>query len=274
MPHIQINNQSLYFERSGPSGNRSLILVHGFTCDHSDWKYQVEALRRSFDVIAVDLNCHGQSDANIEHCHIDGFADDIIALSTALNARDPVLIGHSMGCRVTAAAAKSGQFKGLVLVDGSLTATSENFDQLNAEAEEMSKKLDAATALGVFFDHMFFADADPELKSRIVTRAQQMDAETAGLLAARLRKWDAFSSRTALAEIDVPVLAVQSTGTAATGERIPLKPGDTTPWLDLLVEVLPAARIDILQGAGHFSMLEKPDGLNTLIEQFLADLGA
>jgi pimeloyl-ACP methyl ester carboxylesterase len=52
-------------------------------------------------------------------------------------------------------------------------------------------------------------------------------------------------------------------------KRVAMRPGDTTPFLDLLREHVTNLRIEILDGVGHFSQLEAPERLNRLIGGFL-----
>jgi pimeloyl-ACP methyl ester carboxylesterase len=55
-------------------------------------------------------------------------------------------------------------------------------------------------------------------------------------------------------------------------KRAPLKPGDTSPWLDLLRKSVPGARIEIVPGVGHFTQLEAVERVNRLIGDFAARL--
>src|ERR1700716_4294742 len=45
------------------SGSPTLIFVHGFACDLSDWAAQVRALAADFSLISLDLPGHGASRA-------------------------------------------------------------------------------------------------------------------------------------------------------------------------------------------------------------------
>ena len=50
----------IHFTDSGTS-TASVVLVHGFTCDHTDWERQIAHLSQNYRVIALDLPGHGQS---------------------------------------------------------------------------------------------------------------------------------------------------------------------------------------------------------------------
>jgi pimeloyl-ACP methyl ester carboxylesterase len=68
--------------------------------------------------IAVDLRGHGRSDRTPPYTW-DVFRDDVVALVDALDLRDLVGVGHSMGghCIALVAAARTARFQRLVLVD-------------------------------------------------------------------------------------------------------------------------------------------------------------
>ena len=44
-------------------GPKTIMLVHGWTCDESSWSEQVPALAKKYRVITMDLPGHGKSDA-------------------------------------------------------------------------------------------------------------------------------------------------------------------------------------------------------------------
>jgi pimeloyl-ACP methyl ester carboxylesterase len=83
----------------------------------------------------------------------------------------------------------------------------------------------------------------------------------------RITRWDAGKMDAALAEISAPLLAIQSTTRSADLKRAPMKPGDTSPWLDLLKSR--GARVEIVPDTGHFTMLEAAATVNRLIAGFI-----
>ena len=75
-----------------------------------------------------------------------------------------------------------------------------------------------------------------------------------------------------MARVAVPLLVVQSTYVNPERVRVPLAPGASSPWLDLVRQAVPAAQIDIVGGAGHFVMVEQPHAVNRRLEVFLTRL--
>ena len=74
-----------------------ILLVHGWTCDHTYFDRQAEHFSRNHRVISVDLRGHGESDKREQDYTMAGYADDIAWLCGQLAAAKPVIIGHSMG---------------------------------------------------------------------------------------------------------------------------------------------------------------------------------
>ena len=76
----------------------------------------------------------------------------------------------------------------------------------------------------------------------------------------------------ALDAVRVPLLAIQSTYLNSARVRVAIKPGETSPWIDLLRARVPGARIEVVTGVGHFPQLEAADRVNALVEDFCARL--
>jgi pimeloyl-ACP methyl ester carboxylesterase len=70
----------------------------------------------------------------------------------------------------------------------------------------------------------------------------------------------------------VPLLVLQSTYINTERVRVPLHPGVTTPWLELIRHYVPTAWIEIVSGVGHFSMLEAPEAVNQAVAAFVAQV--
>jgi len=118
---------------------------------------------------------------------------------------------------------------------------------------------------------MFFG-ASP-LAEAIIARALRQPMEIGAALWPRMARWDAGEMDAALAAVRVPLLAIQSTTRdPQTLRRMPLKPGDTTPWLDLVRQKKKDAKIEIVAGVGHFTQLEAPQEVNRLVRNFVLDL--
>ena len=248
-------------------GAPPLVFVHGFACDHADWRFQTDFFSKTHEVVACDLRGHGATPGRPQECSIEHYGGDVAALVNNLELRGVFLIGHSMGCRVVLEAARllPKRIAGVVLVDGSRNATSDP-DGAEAMARATIQKLGYANFAETLFRQMFFRKTKES--EAIVERAVTQSPAFGPELWPRVTRWDAGQMDAAFAALRAPVLAIQSTTRNAQLQRAPMKPGDTSPWIDYLKSR--GARIEIIPGVGHFTMLEAPERVNQLIADFLA----
>ncbi|MFS2218253.1 alpha/beta fold hydrolase [Telluria sp. Tellsp104] len=76
-----------------------MLFVAGWSMCSDSWGYQMMALcRQGLRCIAFDRRGHGRSSDPGGGYDLDTLADDIAAVIEALDLRDVVLVGHSMGC--------------------------------------------------------------------------------------------------------------------------------------------------------------------------------
>jgi len=262
----------IFYEEKG-SGDPPIVFVHGLACAHEDWHKQVEYFALSHRVVTLDLRGHGRSVGCTSGFDIVSFGADVAALITALQLPPVLLVGHSMGCRVVLECARIAprSVAGLVLIDGS------NLAATNAEVARRAT-LNAIQASGyeAFFDRlftqMFTSASDAETRDATVARARRLPQHVGLELVPQMSVWDTEFAAHALSSTKVPVKALQSTHLDENRERVSLRPGDSSPWLELVKELVPHAEIDILPGIGHFTMIEGADSVNRRLEAMLANL--
>ena len=254
----------MHFIRAG-LGTPPIFFVHGFACSHEDWQPQLDFFSKTNEVVACDLRGHGETPGRPRECSIEHYGGDVAALVNNLELKGAVLVGHSMGCRVVLEAARlvPKRVSRLVLVDGSRNAAGDP-DTAEKNARETVEKLGYAAFAETLFRQMFFKSS--RQADAIVARAVKGSAAFGPELWPRVTRWDAGSMDAAFAALRVPVLAIQSTTRNAQLQRAPLKPGDTSPWLDYVKSK--GAKVEIIPDTGHFTQLEAPDQVNRLIREF------
>ncbi len=120
---VPVNGTELRLLEWGRPDRPPALLVHGMRA-HAHWFVTVApALVDRFRVLSVDLRGHGHSAQTPPYGH-GVFAQDVQALVEALDLRDLLLLGHSMGGGVAlrAAPALAERLRALVLVDSNLGA--------------------------------------------------------------------------------------------------------------------------------------------------------
>jgi pimeloyl-ACP methyl ester carboxylesterase len=244
------------------------VFVHGFACSSDDWHHQLDFFSKNHEVAACDLRAHGRTPGRVHECSIEHYGGDVAALVLNLDFSGAVLVGHSMGCRVVLEAARvlpPKRVAGVVLIDGS-RAGSGNPDAAEATARAQIAKQGYPAFAEHLFRQMFFkpsAQADA-----IVERAVKSSASFGAELWPRMARWDAASMEGALEAVRGRILAIQSTTRNAQLQRAPMKPGDSSPFLDLLKSY--GAQVEIVPDTGHFTQLEAPERVNQLIARFAA----
>lgn len=253
-------------------GAPTIVFIHGFGCARGDWRDQVAHLRSRYETVALDLGAHGTTPGTMEHARIERHAADVTALVAELGLDRVVLVGHSMGCRIAmeAMTRMPEGVAGIVLVDGSRLGTA------GGKAHEATRAAIAEQGfrsfIAPFFTQMFSPRYDAAASKAVVDRAVAMPEQIAGALFPDIGRWDAERFDAAFAMTQAPLLVVQTTYTNAARQRVSLKMGESTPYLDDVRAKIPGARIEIIPDTGHFPQLETPQALNALLDDFLAGL--
>ena len=242
--------------------------MHGFACSLEDWQAQLAFFAPTNEVIACDLRGHGATPGREHECTIEHYGGDVAALLNNLQLPRAVLVGHSMGTRVVLEAARIDpeRVAGLVLIDGSRQGSGDP-DEAQAAMEATIR----AVGFPAFREHAFrqmFFQWSPAAEA-LLERSKRLAPEIGRALWARMVRWDAEHMEAALAGVRCPLMVIQSTYLSAQRKRVALEPGQSTPFLDLIRDRVPGARIEVLSGVGHFAQLEAADDVNRLVSDFI-----
>jgi len=97
MPFITTRDGSQIFYKDWGQG-QPIVFSHGWPLTADDWDNQMLFfLAQGYRVIAHDRRGHGRSTQTWTGNEMDTYADDLAALTTALDLRDAVHVGHSTG---------------------------------------------------------------------------------------------------------------------------------------------------------------------------------
>jgi pimeloyl-ACP methyl ester carboxylesterase len=255
-------------------GDLPIVLIHGFTCDLSNWKAQLSGLSGSHRCVAIDLPGHGASPESGE-ASIEALAAAVNDTLHQLGLEKVVLAGHSMGCRVISEMTIQSpeRVRGLVYVDGSRVSS----DDVEASVSRARETLDTLGMEG-FLEALyagFFVDATPAVvREDLMSGLSRARLDFAKKLWPNVVRWDGARSRVVLGRINVPVLVVQSTTLDVDLNRASLAPGQSTPWVTAVSGAVEDVTVTVIEGVGHFPMLEAPKQTNDAIVAFVQGLGA
>jgi pimeloyl-ACP methyl ester carboxylesterase len=255
-------------------GRPTIVFVHGFGCARSDWSRQVAHLRGRFETVAVDLGGHGTTPGSDAHQIIDTHGRDVAALLGELAIERAVLVGHSMGCRIVTHAMSEApnRVAGLILVDGSRLGAAGSTAYL--DRQKRVAEIGYRAFIEPMFRQMFRPGAHPAVVEPIVSRAVAMPPTLAGALFPNIGKWDSERFDEIFAKVRVPLMAIQTTYMTPAGQRESMQSGQASAYLDDVQRLVPGARIEIIEKAGHFPQIEQPGEINALIDDFMAKLKA
>lgn len=268
MPTVRTNDIETYYERRGTGP--TVVFVHGAVLDHSQWAPQVAALRDAYDCIAYDVRGHGRTGGSVRGAYsVDLFAEDLVALLTALDIERPVLCGLSTGGCIaqTVAARHPDRLSGLVLAD---TFTPE----VRGWAERLQRVygLRATIPLVRLFGY--------ERVERVMVGLQErFNAPGAGgeydrieaLREARPRMTTAEFAKVvravaAFEETDLDLAAITVPTLVLYGEN---EVGFVKRHAATLAATLPTVEVESIPNAGHASNLDNPERFTGALRAFL-----
>lgn len=233
------------------AGPKTIVFVHGWTCDESSWVNQVPVFDKNYRVITLDLPGHGKSGAPKNGpLTMELFARSIEAVRVEAKAGKIVLVGHSMGTPVIREYARlyPANVAGLVPVDGVLHLSggpgAPNPDRM--KGPEGLKNREA------MIRGMFGKGATPEIQEHVLKMMLAPPESTAyqamsATFAAPNWKDESFN---------VPALGIFADHSAA-NDPVYFK------------KIFPNGKAVEVAGTGHFVMLEKPAEFNKLLADFL-----
>jgi pimeloyl-ACP methyl ester carboxylesterase len=235
-------------------GPKTIILVHGWTCDETTWKFQVPALAGKYKVITIDLPGHGKSGSPKDgKLSMDLFARAIEAVRSEAKADQVTLAGHSMGTAVILYYARlyPKHVAALVFVDGSVSPPP-NASAAIGFADRLAGP-NGLKAREDFIRSMLTSAASPETQKFILS--MMLSAPEATAVGALKAVMDPANWKEDVI-FPQPVLGLYADQSGAANREY-MK--THFPEMDY-VEIL---------GTDHFLMLEKPEEFNRLLIEFL-----
>ncbi|WP_078551736.1 alpha/beta fold hydrolase [Bacillus alkalicellulosilyticus] len=89
-------------------GKKPMIFAPGFGCDQTVWKLVANSFKEDYQVILFDYVGMGNSDISAydpkKYSSLSGYAQDVIDVCTALDIKNAIFVGHSVGSIIGALA--------------------------------------------------------------------------------------------------------------------------------------------------------------------------
>ena len=254
---------------------KPLVMIPGWSQSAALFKHQLEGLKDRYRVIAVDMRGHGESDKPDHGYRMGRLAKDLDDFLTALDLKDIVLMGHSMGCSVCWGYMDlfgSDRIGKLILVDEPTWVMSAP-DMSEEEKLSMGAIVDAEGMVGLylglrektasaltedFVGGMLTKHIAPELKAWIIEENLKFPRTDAAelLLHHVSTDWSDVILR-----ITLPTLIF--------GGKASHVPFQSQIWIH---EQIAGSKLEIFEeaeGGSHFMFLEGPEKFNRIVADFI-----
>jgi 3-oxoadipate enol-lactonase len=258
----RVRGIEIAYDVAGEEGGEPVLMLHGFPFNRSMWRAQVEALGESCRVVVPDLRGHGESEVVEGAATMEESARDVASLLDELKVESVSVVGLSMGGYVALAFYRlfPERVRALVLAD---TRSQADTDEARRAREETARRA-LEEGMGPIADTMLpklLAPATLEREPEVVARVREMILKTKPEgAAAALRGMAVRRDQTdLLAEMSVPVLVLVG------GEDAITPPSDA----EAMSRRIEGSRLEIIEGAGHVSNVERPGQFNRALLNFL-----
>jgi pimeloyl-ACP methyl ester carboxylesterase len=242
---------ALYIDDGGRGAALPVLFVHGNGASSGQWRAQLEHLRPSRRAIAYDLRGMGRSAiATSGDYSLGAMVSDLEALTKRLRLKRFVLVAHSYGGAVAAtyAARHPERVAALVLVDS--TGSVKMSEEAAARFEAAVRKNKDGVVERWFAP--LLAPSSETVKAAVLQSVHDTNTDAFVGALGGLRDFD---MRAALDAYHGPRLAI-----AASDIEQPSS----------FHKQFPDVPVKLVRGAGHWLMLDQPDELNRLLDEFLA----
>jgi sigma-B regulation protein RsbQ len=249
-------------------GEQPMMFAHGFGCDQNMWRLVTPAFEDHYRLILFDYVGSGKSDLSAydasRYGSLDGYAQDVLEISEALDLRDMVFVGHSVSSMIGVLAANRApeRFEKLIMVGPSPRYINDTDYVGGFERADIEGLLDLMDKNYVGWAHtlapVIMKNSDrPEL----IGELEESFCSTDPNIARRFAEATFFAdNRADLPHLRVPSLIMQCSEDAIA----PLEVGQ------YLSGVLPKSTLSVMKATGHCPHVSHPEETIATMKNFLA----
>lgn len=256
MPTLSLSGRPYFYEDRGRGV--PLLLFHGFPFTSESFWPQLERPPQGVRLLVPDHRGFGQSAAAPGVATMESMAEDGLALLDALGLRSAMVGGLSMGGYVAIALSRldPGRVQGLLLIDTQSTADDEAG---RAKREATAKDVEQNGVQGVV------AGLLPKLMGQAVSA--QTRARVEKMMLAQTPQAVAAASRGMATRTDGKDILSRFSGPCCiiVGQEDGITPVGKAKVMQQLVS---GSTLDVIEGAGHLSNLERPEEFKAIVEHF------
>lgn len=249
------------------TGERTILLSHGFGCDQNMWRFVAPAFEGEFRTVLFDHVGAGASDLKAydkkKYASLHGYADDVIEVIREIGADKVVFVGHSVSAMIGALAAikEPGLFGSLVMVGPSPRYVNDG-DYVGGFSEEQIGELlefldDNYLGWSAAMAPAIMGNADrPELGEELSNSFCRTDPEIAKAFA---RVTFLSDNRGDLSKIATPTLILQCSDDIIASEQVG----------QFVHANIASSKLMVLKATGHCPNLSSPDEVIAAIKSYV-----
>src|SRR5438552_1324162 len=255
MPRVITNNGYMIgYELAGASEATPIVFLHGVGSDKSAWAPQLAHFGEERRAVAFDYPGYGESDPAPEGTTRDDYAWAILSAMHELAIDRAHICGLSLGGVVAIAMHRHAPERCASLILADTFAEHPDRQAITERSQSASEDMRALAEARV--DVLLAQPADPAVRSEVVETMARIDPAAYRVGAKAV--WLADQSERAH-DIRVPTLVI-----CGSEDKV------TPPTLsNALTQLIPGARYEPIEGAGHISNLERPETFNTITGAFI-----
>lgn len=247
---VTINDIKVNYKTTGEG--QDVLLLHGWGCSLEIWKTLQSQLEQKYRVTSIDFPGFGKSDEPKTVWGVEEYTQCTEKLIEALNLKNPVLIGHSFGGRVSILLSSRNDYvKKVILTDAAGVKpqnTKISVSRVFSKMKKLSTKIIGEKA------------TEKLVKPFANSLASEDYKNASGMMKEILKKVVDEDLQHVMPNIKASTLLIW-------GEK------DTaTPVSDakIMESLIPDTGLIVFPGCTHYSFLENPGYYYTIVDNFLS----
>jgi pimeloyl-ACP methyl ester carboxylesterase len=253
--NYEVRGLSLYVEKLG-SGEPAIVFLHYWGGTSRTWSKVVAQLQSKFTTVAYDARGWGRSDKRAAGYRLSDLADEALSLIERLGVKTYVLVGHSLGGKISQLVASRNPrgLKGLVLVAPAPPSPLRFTDEAREiQIHAYDNRENVLQTIGF----LSARTPSPDIVGQIVEDSMSGSREATM----------AFPTGSILEDISSEALKIGVPTLVLAGELDRLDSIDQHKRE--VVARIPNARLEIIKGSGHLIPIDEPAQLARAIAQFV-----
>lgn len=264
---MKVTINYLNIECRDQGNGEPLIFIHAFPLNQMMWDDQLTALSHHCRMITLDLRGFGGTDVPDGPTTMEQMAADVRGLMSMLEIERATLVGLSMGGYVSLAFYREypDAVRALVLADTRASADTHAARERRLQSAEKAERAGAA-AIADDMTPLLLGKTTQETRPEIPARVRAMIEGNSpkGIAAAQRAMAARRDSTYILPAINFPTLIL----VGAEDQLTPVAEAES------LRDGIRGARLQVIDGAGHLSNLERPQKFNAALIEFVESLEA